>query len=130
MWKLVFVLALPFVSLAAAHSGEPEGLAPTEATADVQCLIRAKPMAGGVELEGVVVSEVPISGTYQFDVNKAGPAGTSSSAQSGDFEVRSGEEIVGHVRLGLEPGATYEVELVVQWSGGETSCTATGPDRA
>lgn len=130
MWKFVFVLALPFVPLAAAHSGDPEGPNRAEAAADVQCLIRAKPMAGGVELEGVVASEAPLSGTYQFYVRKAGPAGTSSSAQSGDLELESGEETVGHVGLGLERGASYKAELVVQWDGGETSCTASGPDRA
>lgn len=130
MWKLVFVLALPFVPLAAAYSGDSEAPDRSGAAADVQCLIRVTPMAGGVELEGVVASEAPLSGTYQFDVRKSGPAGTSSSAQSGDLEVHSGEETVGHVGLGLERGASYDAKLVVQWDGGETSCSATGPDGA
>jgi hypothetical protein len=122
MWKLLFALALPLVPMAAAHT------VTSQDSADVQCLIRAKPMAGGMELEAVVASETPLSGTYQFDVRKAGSAGTSSSAQSGDFDAASGEAVVGHVNLGLEPGATYNAELVVRWNDHEAKCAATGPE--
>lgn len=121
MWKLLFVLALPLVPVAAAHTVASEDT-------DVQCLIRAKPMGGGIELEAVVASQTPLSGTYQFDVRKAGSAGTSSSAQSGDFEAVSGEAVVGNVDLGLEPGATYDAELVVRWNDHETKCAASGPE--
>ena len=122
MWKFVLGLTLPFVPLAAAQAEMPES--------DVQCLIRAEPVSGGVELEGVVVSKTPLSGTYSFDVRKSGSAGTSTSSQSGTFEVSSDEEVVGHVGLGLEPGASYDAELVVRWNGSEVTCKATGPDRA
>lgn len=118
MWKFLFVLALPLAPLAA------------DASADVQCLIRTETVAGGVELEGVVVTKTPLSGTYRFDVRKTGSAGTSSSVQSGTLEAPSGEDVIGTVGLSLEPGATYEVELVLEWDGGEASCTASGPDRA
>src|SRR5690606_25543484 len=101
MWKLLFVLALPLAPMAAAHT-----LA-SEDSADVQCHIRANTTGGGIELEAVVASEMPLSGTYQFHVRKAGSAGTSSSAQSGDFDTVSGEAVIGNVGLGLEPGATY-----------------------
>ena len=121
MWKLLFVLALPLAPMAAAHTVALQG------SADVQCLIRAKPMGGGIELEAVVASESPLSGTYQFDVRKAGRAGTSSSAQSGDFDAVSGEAVVGNVDLGLEPGATYDAQLVVRWNDHEAKCAATGP---
>jgi hypothetical protein len=120
MWKLLFVLALPLAPMAAAHTAAPEDT-------DVQCQIRAKSMAGGIELEAVVASETPQSGTYQFDVRKAGHAGTSSSAQSGEFDAVSGEAVVGHVGLGLEPGATYDAQLVVRWNDHEARCAATGP---
>ena len=121
MWKLLFVLALPLVPMAAAHSVAAEG------SADVQCEVRAKPMGDGIELEAVVASETPLSGIYEFDVRKAGPAGISSSAQSGTFEAGSGEAVVGHVTLGLEPGATYDAELVVRWNDHEAKCAASGP---
>jgi hypothetical protein len=121
MWKLLLVLALPLAPMAAAHT------VASEESADVHCQIRAKPMSGGIELEAVVASATPLSGTYQFDVRKAGRAGTSSSAQSGDFEAVSGEAVVSHVGLGLEPGATYDAALVVRWNDHEAKCAATGP---
>jgi len=118
MWKLLFVLALPLAPMAAAHTVD---------SADVQCHIRANTTGGGIELEAVVVSETPLSGTYQFDVRKAGSGGTSSSAQSGDFDAVSGEAVIGNVGLGLEPGATYDAKLVVRWNDHETKCAASGP---
>ena len=121
MWKLLFVLALPLAPMAAAHT------VASQDSADVQCEIRAKPMAGGMELEAVVASGTPLSGTYQFDVRKSGHAGTSSSAQSGDFDAVAGEAVVGHVGLGLEQGATYDAQLVVRWNDHEAKCAATGP---
>jgi hypothetical protein len=120
MWKLLFALALPLVPMAAAHTVSAD-------SADVECLIRAKPMAGGIELEAIVASGIPLSGTYQFDVRKAGHAGSSSSAQSGEFDAVSGEAVVGHVGLGLEPDATYDAELVVRWNDHEAKCAASGP---
>jgi hypothetical protein len=66
MWKLLFVLALPLAPMAAAHT------VASEESADVHCQIRAKPMSGGIELEAIVASATPLSGTYQFDVRKAG----------------------------------------------------------
>jgi len=129
MWKLLLVVALPLVPLAA-HESVPRGAVLAEAAADVECLIRATPMAGGIELEGVVASTAALSGTYQFDVRKLGQAGTSNSTQRGDFETRSGEEVVGQVGLGLEHGDSYDAKLVLRWKGGEASCSASGSDRA
>ena len=123
MRKFLFVLALPLAPLAAQAI-----LA--EASSDVECLIRTEAVADGVELEGVVVSKAPLSGTYNFDVRKTGSAGSSSSEQSGTFEARSGEEVIGNVSFTLEPGASYDAELVIEWNGSEASCTASGPDRA
>lgn len=120
MWKLLLVLALPLVPVAAAHTVASEDT-------DVQCQIRSSSTGHGIELEAVVASETPLSGTYQFDVRKAGSAGTSSSAQSGDFEAVSGEAVIGNVSLGLEPGATFDAELVVRWNDHEAKCTASGP---
>lgn len=130
MWKIFFVLALPLAPVATLYGGAPEGLVQVQASSEVECKIRTTTTASGVELEGVVASGTPISGTYEFDVRKAGSAGTSNSAQSGDFDMQSGEEVIGQVGLGLEQGASYEAKLVVQWPGGETTCVASGPDEA
>lgn len=130
MWKLLLVLALPLAPLAAAYGGAPGSLARAGGPGDVQCLIRTQPFTGGIQLEGVVASKAPLSGTYHFDVRKTGRAGTSSSVQSGDFDVPAGEEVIGQVGLGLERGASYDAKLVLRWEGGEASCAASGPDRA
>ena len=122
MWKLFFVLALPLAPMAAAHTVASEN------SADVQCQIRANSTGDGIELEAVVASETPLSGTYQFDVRKEGRTGTSSSDQSGEFEAVSGEAVIGQVGLGLEPGATYDAELVVRWNDHEARCAASGPE--
>ncbi len=92
------------------------------------CSAKSAPIPLAAESKAIVTSETPLSGTYQFDVRKAGSAGTSSSAQSGDFEAVSGEAVVGHVGLGLEPGATYDAELVVRWNNHEARCAAHGPE--
>lgn len=130
MWKLFFALALPLAPIATIYGGGIEGVVQAHASAEVECEIRTKTTADGVELEGVLASARPISGTYEFDVRKTGSAGTSNSAQSGDFDMQSGEEVIGFVGLSLEQGASYEAKLVVEWPGGETSCVASGPDRA
>ncbi len=121
MWKLIFVLALPLAPMAAAHT-----MVAADAT-DMQCEIRAKPVGDGIELEAVVATGTPLSGIYEFDVRKEGPAGVSSSAQSGTFDAPSGESVVGHVDLGLEPGATYDAELAVRSNDHKAKCTASGP---
>jgi hypothetical protein len=48
----------------------------------------------------------------------------------GTFEATAGEEVIGHVGLGLERGASYDANLVVRWDGGEASCEASDPDGA
>jgi len=64
--------------------------------------VTASGASPGVQLEGVAVSKQALAGTYQFEVRKVGRAGTSNSAQSGVFETRRGEEVIGRVDLGLE----------------------------
>jgi hypothetical protein len=132
IWKALFILAVPLVPLAAAHggvngaaTGRDEGKA---RAGEVQCLIRSANFASGIQLEGVSISGRQFNGSYRFDVRKRGPAGTSTSAQSGEFEARQGEAVIGQVGLGLERGASYEAELVLRWDGGETSCRVRGPE--
>ena len=122
MLKLIlFVAALPLVPLALAHAPTPEETGVTKPTEPVQCEIRAAAMPGGVRLEGTVLSKRKLAGDYRLQVDKSGAGGTSSSMQSGAFEIVAGaEEVVGEVGLGLERGASYRAELIIRWPGGET----------
>ena len=92
----------------------------------IACEVRTKQVAGGVELEAVVLADAP--GTYEFSVVKQGAGGSSTTAQSGDFERSPGEEqVVGTVQLGLDRASTYSAELTVKWKGGETACKTERP---
>jgi hypothetical protein len=131
MWKLLLIMALPLAPLAAAHSGGTVDRAEITASAPLACEIRATPVSGGVELEGIVTTTRPLTGTYEFEVRKVGRAGTSNSMQSGEFEARPGEEAgVGVVGLSLERGAAFDAKLVLRWQGEEVSCTAAGSEPA
>lgn len=126
MLKLL-LLALPLIPVALAHAPSPEGAGSAE---EVRCDIRATPMSGGVRLEGLVLSEQALSGTYAFEVRKQGAGGTSMSTQSGEFETSAErQEVVGEVGLGLERGASYSAKLTISWPGGEVSCVQQHPDR-
>lgn len=127
MIKLL-LLALPLIPVALAHA--PSLGEPGSAADPVHCEIRQSPMAGGVQLEGTVLSNEPLSGAYAFEVMKQGAGGTSTSMQSGDFEALANRrEVVGQVGLGLEQGASYTAKLTISWPGGEASCVKRHPDR-
>ena len=109
---------LPALALIAAALG---GTATAQAKDQpIACEIRTKPVTGGVELEAVVLAEAP--GRYEFSVVKHGAGGSSTTAQSGDFEKSPGEQVVGTVGLGLDRASTYSAELTVTWAGGGTAC--------
>jgi len=92
MSKTYGLFALPLLPLAFLPWTTPSKSMTTRISDDVRCEIRATPTASGVRLESVAMSKVPISGEYEFTVEKSGGGGTSSSSQSGDFELGSGEE--------------------------------------
>jgi hypothetical protein len=122
------LLALPLIPLAAAQAPAPQGA--DNADKEVRCEVRATPMPGGVQLDGIVLSPEALSGSYAFEVRKQGAAGTSRTMQSGDFEAAADEEsVLGQVGLGLDRGASYEAELTIRWRGGETDCVKRHPDR-
>jgi hypothetical protein len=131
MLKLMLIAAaLPLVPLALAHAPSPSETGVGEPTDPVHCEIRATPMPGGVQLEATVLSKHRLAGDYRLQVDKRGAGGTSSSTQSGDFQIAAGaEEVVGEVGLGLESGASYRAELTIRWPGGETACVRSHPDR-
>jgi len=111
-----FISALALIA-AAALGGTGSAQAKDQ---PIECEVRTKHVAGGVELEAVVLAAAP--GRYAFSVIKHGAGGSSTTAQSGDFERSPGEQVVGTVQLGLDRASSYSAELTVKWEGGETAC--------
>jgi hypothetical protein len=57
--------------------------------------------------------------TYQLDVSKRGPSGTSTSRQGGAFTPAAGRaDTLSTVRLGVQPGDTIRADLRVSGPSG------------
>lgn len=91
------------------------------ASSDVTCDIRVRDGAGGVVLEGVVRSGVPVSGSYSLVVTTSGGGGSSDIRQSGEFDAAGGATPLGMVTV--SGGGRYTARLEVRWPRGSTSCT-------
>ena len=90
----------------------------------VRCEIRSAKARGATDLVGVVRTDMPISGTYQFNVKGGGRSGSSNISQGGAFAAEPGYDFeLGHVMLG-SPGAVYDAELEVKVAGKTYSCDA------
>ena len=119
MSHLAVTLAATAIAASTAITGLEAG--PKMTKDDPACEIRTSRVAGGVLLEAVAVSTKPISGTYEFSVRNDSPAGSSSTSQSGEFEIGSGTEAV-LSEVALSDGGNAKADLRLSWPGGETSC--------
>lgn len=105
-----------------------QGLAETGPNG-MTCLIRTAATADGTELQAIALASHDASGEYEFLVRKSGGGGTSSTSQSGDFEVRGdGETVLSAATIG-GPGSVT-ANLTVWSSAGEVVCTAEFPSRS
>ncbi|MEF2553725.1 curli-like amyloid fiber formation chaperone CsgH [Aurantimonas sp. A2-1-M11] len=128
MLKLMTLLALPFIPFVYLHGAAAIAHTATETEDGVGCELRSTQVSRGVQLQAVATADRMVAGDYQFEVDKRGSAGSSQIAQSGDFDLKSGEEIVlGNVALGMDDRASYAAKLTLQWNGGEVSCSARYP---
>ena len=118
--KALVMSLLPLgLALGAAAGGLPEGPAHDLAQSP-SCEIRVA-QSGGVEIEALVFTPIPLSGTYEMQVLQAG-ADRSDIRQSGDFEVAPGTPAsVGVVSL-CRGSRDYVATLRVTWDGGSTDC--------
>lgn len=119
MSHLAVALAATGIAATAAITGLQAG--PKVTKDDPACEIRASRVSGGVLLEAVVVSAKPVSGTYEFSVRNDSPAGSSSTSQSGEFEIRPGTETV-LSEVALSDGGSAKADLRLSWPGGEAAC--------
>ncbi|MEF2548275.1 curli-like amyloid fiber formation chaperone CsgH [Aurantimonas sp. E1-2-R+4] len=99
--------------------------AQTERSADaaISCRIEKIEASGGITLNAIAESPKAIAGTYLFEVQKRGGGGISSSAQSGDFELKADETaVLGVVGLGGSDRLTYDAHLTLTSPDGKLLC--------
>jgi hypothetical protein len=88
----------------------------------LRCEIKADSANGMIMLQGVIRSDVPVSGSYRFKVASAGGAGNTNMSQGGDFTAIPGEEVLlGKVVLG-NAGAIYDATLQIESDGMTVEC--------
>jgi len=91
-------------------------------TGDTRCQIQATAQNAMTSIEGVINSPTALSGSYQFEVIASGPGGSSNINQGGAFQAPAGSPVtIGKVMLG-NPGATYDVKLIINSSDGAFNC--------
>jgi hypothetical protein len=94
----------------------------------VKCLIRTAATADGTELQAIALASNDASGEYEFLVRKSGGSGTSSTSQSGDFEIVGDDEtVLSAATIGGPGSVTANLTL---WSAGQVVCAAKFPDRS
>ncbi len=99
--------------------------AQTERGADaaISCRIEKIEASGGITLNAIAESHAAVAGTYLFEVQKRGGGGISSSAQSGDFQLKADEPaVLGVVGLGGSDRLTYDAHLTLTSFDGKLLC--------
>lgn len=90
----------------------------------VECSVVRTQEGNTVHLVAQVQSSTKLSGTYRFEVVKAGGAGSSQVQQSGDFSVQANKATaISSTEIGIGDKAKYEARLLVKWPGGQQECT-------
>lgn len=123
MSRLACLTALALLPAGLIISGAPlSGVAVQPAHAgpeNARCEIRISKRNGGTTLEGFVIAQQPVSGSYRISVTTAGGAG-SDVDQSGAFQASPGQPVsLGAVQVGA---GGYSANLTVKWAGGSTNC--------
>ena len=91
---------------------------------DIRCEIRTRPSSNGLELIGLVWSDGPAAGRYDFTVNKDGPGGSSCTHQSGFFTKQAHlPATVAIICVDAATGSKYRALLSVDVAGEEVACS-------
>jgi hypothetical protein len=97
----------------------------SQVTASVGCEIRSNRTGAGSRLDAVISAEGPVAGTYIFTVKRGGE--NSPTTESGEFSLEStGRSEVKKASIALAAGESYSASLTINWSGGSSSCSASG----
>ena len=108
-------LGLGVAGLAIAATGDAK-------SEPVRCEIQTSTANGMVTLEGIVHSDVALSGTYQFRVTGSDGGNSSNISQGGYFTAGpEGAVTLGSVMLGGN-GANYDASLELMADGKTIAC--------
>jgi hypothetical protein len=90
--------------------------------APLRCEIEMSKQGGMVAMQGVVHSDVAVSGSYRFRVASAGSGGNSNISQGGGFSADANDPVtLGNVMLG--GGGSYDASLEVTANGETIECS-------
>jgi hypothetical protein len=89
----------------------------------ISCSVEANRVDRKIRLRGKIISAVPASGNYQFEVEKNGPSGFSRVAQSGMFSIQTSEPAwAGEATFDFKRGTRVTVRLSGDALGRDFSC--------
>lgn len=89
-------------------------------TSSIECEIRSRHVAAGVELTGIIRALRPVRGDYSFSVLSEGSGGASNVHQNGLFAASPDEPaVVGAVVVNSGAGSSVSVRLLVHSEDGE-----------
>ena len=121
--RVAAVALLPAAVAAGAWSTTRTIITPAQAGDGPGCEIHVSKRGRTTILEGIVLSSVPISGSYRLSVTSSGGGGTSDIEQSGAFTASGGEAArLGVVSLSGQAG-THTADLTIRWNGGSNHCS-------
>ncbi len=87
------------------------------------CQIKATQQGSMISLEGVVLADSAVTGTYRFQIASVGGSGNTNIRQGGGFSAGAGDEVtLGKVMVGGY-GASYDASLEVTLGGETYQCS-------
>jgi hypothetical protein len=111
---VVLGLATGGVAAAIAQTGTAGGL--------VQCGIDARTASGMTAIEGALLSNAAVAGSYIFQVASKGPSGNSYVSQGGNFAAGANEPVA-LGRVSLNADAQYQIVFEVTVDGDTRDCS-------
>lgn len=92
-----------------------------QAEGPLTCAIDVSARNQMVEIEGVVLADTAVSGSYSFEVRSSSSSGNSNVRQGGGFSAEAGKPAtLGKVMLGGSGG--YDVKLDIDANGESVTC--------
>ena len=125
-------LGVSLAGFAAAACGVPQTNAQTNVqastpqtapqTAPLRCEIALDETRGSTRIEGRVLSDTPVHGTYAMAITSRGGGGQTTIRQSGDFDAAPGTPaLLGETHLG-GAAARHDIDLRITVAGRTLSC--------